>query len=87
MTPEEKKQLEELVAWKKSLESSSTIPLAVDQAFKGRFGLPKTSTKAATSENQAVNESGSSSYSVLGPPNGFVEEVVDGKIKYIPTYD
>lgn len=36
MTPEEKKQFEELLAWKKQMESSALFPLYVDQAIAGR---------------------------------------------------
>lgn len=31
------KRIEELEAWKKSLEDANTIPLNIDQAFRARF--------------------------------------------------
>lgn len=33
-----KKEVEDLKAWKRSLEASHSIPLAIHQAFTGRFG-------------------------------------------------
>lgn len=36
MTPEQEMLLNELLAWKRSLEMSSTFPLRVDQALQGR---------------------------------------------------
>ena len=40
MTPQElQKQIDELKAWKQSLEKSYSIPLNIDQAFKDRFHL------------------------------------------------
>ena len=38
MNPQEKLQLEELLEWKKNLESSHSIPLNIDQSFRSRFG-------------------------------------------------
>lgn len=40
MTPEEKKQLNELVEFKNQMMSSALIPLGVDQAFRKRFSVP-----------------------------------------------
>lgn len=84
MTPQEKAQLNELMAWKSSLESSATIPLNVGRAFKARLDVPpdvSVSSKSASSENQAVDEGGSATYSVLKAPDGFLELTI-GTIKY-----
>lgn len=85
-----RQQLKELQDWKASLERSSTIPLNIDQSFRGRFikslsNLAK-SSKSSTSENQAVNEAGSATYSVLGDPDGFLEITIDGVLYYIPYF-
>ena len=89
MNEQEKQQLQELLNWKKSLESSSTIPLSIDQSFRQRFptgSIINTSTKDATSENQAVDEGGAATYSVLKPPDAFVQVVVNGTTYYIPVF-
>lgn len=89
MTPQEQAQLKELIDFKRNLESSNTIPLTVDQAFRGRFVIPPevtTSTKGATTENQPVNEGGSASYSVLKAPDAFLQVIISGSTYYIPIF-
>lgn len=89
MTEEERRQLQELIEFKKSLESETTIPFTVGEAFKIRVGQSvgiTSSSKTASSENQAVNEGGSASYNVLKAPAGFVQVKVQGAIRYIPYY-
>lgn len=86
-----KQEVEALKAWKRSLESSHSIPLNIDQSFRARLiknsgSLLTTSGKSATSENQGVNESGALSYSVLGPPDKYVEITIGGVVNYIPAY-
>jgi len=86
-----KKEIEELKNWKKSLESSYSIPLEIDQSFRDRFSNISannitTSGKVSGSEDVGVNESGASSYSVLGPPDAFLQLVVGGTTYYIPVY-
>lgn len=87
-----KQQVKELKDWKKSLERSSSIPLNIDQSFKERFINTLTKqvvadSKSATSENQAVDEGGVATYSVLKPPDGFAKAVLDtGSTVYIPYY-
>lgn len=48
-----KKEIEELKAWKASLENAATIPLEIDQAFRERFlsgvGLQATGTGSPSS--------------------------------------
>ena len=79
-----KKRLDDLSAF-------ATIPYDVEKAFRDRlriieFARLSASTKSASSENQAVNEAGAASYSVLKPPDGFREFVVSGNTLYIPFY-
>jgi hypothetical protein len=89
MTPEEKRELEELKAWKKSLEASSTIPLNIDQSFRTRF--PKgsvftVSTKGVDTEDVSVNEAGIAAYAVMNDPDGFLQVTVAGTIYYVPYF-
>jgi hypothetical protein len=78
----------------KSLEASTTISFDVEQAFRTRFNLQNlesipvitSSAKVATTENQVVDEAGSASYSVLKPPDAFLEVSISGATKYIPIY-
>ena len=85
-----KKELEELKAWKKSLEMSHSIPLNIDQAFRKRFIVSgtslSTSGKDVNSENQSVNEAGSATYGVLKPPDVFLVVLIGGITYYIPAY-
>lgn len=83
-----KRQVEELMAWKKSLENAQSIPLNIDQAFRARFisGGVVTSTKSSSSENQAVNEGGVATYSVLKTPDGFLQVTIGSTIYYIPIF-
>lgn len=88
MTPEQQLQLDDLILWKKNMENSKTVPLSVDQAFRGRFLFSSivASAKSATSENQSVNEAGAATYSVLGPPTAFIQIVINNTTYYIPVY-
>lgn len=83
-----KREIAELKRWKASLEMSSTIPLNIDQSFRKRFTVQEiiASTKGATTENQAVNEGGAATYSVLKPPDAFIQVVVGATTYYIPVY-
>lgn len=87
-----KNRVSELESVIKSFMNYSTIPHEFDQAFRERFELrkletlTKTSTKSATSENQAVNEGGAGIYSVLKAPDGFDERNDGGTVKYYPYY-
>ena len=85
-----KKEVSDLKAWKASLERSSTIPLAIDQSFKQRFtnitGLKVSTTKLLNDEDQAVNEGGVATYSVMGDPDGFLEVTIDQVPYYIPYF-
>src|SRR3990167_8104988 len=80
---------QELKSWKQSLESSHSIPLSIDQAFRARFqfSLIKSSEKGNNSEDQSVNEGGVATYNVLKEPDDFLEVVVDNIIYYIPVYN
>lgn len=71
MTPEQSRKLDEVYNFMNSLKGNPTIPFDVAEAFKLRLGSFGPSTKGVTSENQAVNEAGTSTYSVLKAPTGF----------------
>lgn len=90
MTPEEKKEFEEMKWFIKSLQASHSIPLAVDQSFRERLsdlGLQiAVSTKSSDSEDRTVNEGGVASYNVLKSPDAFLQVVVAGSVKYIPIF-
>lgn len=49
-------------------------------------GTIASSIKGATSENQAVNEGGSSTYSVIKAPDAFLQITINGVIYYIPAF-
>lgn len=82
------KEIEELKSWKKSLENASSIPLAIDQSFRKRFSVstPIVSSKGATTENQAVDEGGSATFSVLKAPDGFLQMTIGTTVYYIPIF-
>ena len=91
MTPEQEQQLRELTDFKRNMERSSTIPLAIDQAFRERFANIAideitSSSKSASSENQSVNEAGVATYSVLNPPDAFLKVTVGTTTYNIPVY-
>lgn len=82
-----KKTVAELQSFNRSLMSANSIPLSVDQAFKARFSFSlKNSSKAASTEVQAVSEGGSGTYNVAKPVDGFVEYVSGTSLLYIPYY-
>lgn len=74
-----------------ALRSASTIPYDVDSAFRERFRLNNVtiatvSSKANDSEDQAVNEGGSGTYSVLKPPDGFLQITINNTVYYLPFF-
>lgn len=82
------KKLEESMA---KLSAFSTIPFDTEKAFKTRLGISDipvivSSSKSATSENQAVNEAGASSYNVLKAPDAFAQVTINGVTIYIPYF-
>lgn len=85
-----KRELNELKAWKKLLERSSTIPLNLDQSFKERFVKNfvemTSSSKGVTSENQPVDESGTDTYTVLLPPDAFLQVVVNNTTYHLAAW-
>lgn len=81
----------------KALNSNSTIPLDVGEAFKLRIlsdaGVATTSTKGATTEDTtvvtSVNFGGGGSTAtdtVLGNPDGYLEITITNNIYYIPYF-
>lgn len=82
-----KSRVEKLEAENNLLKNSATIPFDVDAAFRDRLAFKFTSSsKSASSENQAVNEAGSSSYNVLKPPDGFDQITTGTTTKYYPFF-
>ena len=90
MTPEEKREFEELKQEVQSLRSSTTIRYDVDGAirerFKDLFNPVGVSLKGVNTEDQAVDEGGSATYNVLKEPDGFLEITISGITYYIPYY-
>lgn len=94
MTDKEKiAQLEaemvEIKQFLNKLMSQETLPFAVESAISTRLGGFRTTTsaKGVTSENQAVAEAGSATYSVMKPPDGFREMLIEGgSTIYIPYF-
>lgn len=91
MTPQERQEFNIMKQKIESLENSATVSYEVESALRERFNInsftPLTgSVKLATSENQAVNEGGTQSYSVLKTPDGFLQTTINGIVYYIPYY-
>jgi hypothetical protein len=97
MTPQELKiqELETSIANLQNevnlLKATATIPFDVEMAFRKRLNIDsftptETSSKGATTENQSVNESGASSYSVLKAPDGFLQITLSGSVYYLPYF-
>lgn len=79
-------EVEELRTMFLSLTNPASVSADVAKALGLRLGVPTSSSKGATSENQAVNEAGASAYSVLKPPDAFLSIVISGTIYYVPVY-
>ena len=88
MTPEQTKKFNEMYQFMLNMRSSTTVPFDVAGALKARAGgITLTgSTKGASSEDQAVDEDGSATYSVLKSPDGFDQRVDNGTVKSYPYY-
>lgn len=79
-----------------ALNSNATIPLDVGEAFKLRIlsdaGTAATSTKNATSEDTTVvtsvnfGASSTTTDTVLGNPDGYLEISITNNLYYIPYY-
>jgi len=81
MTPEERQQFDEM---KRTIDGLKNVAqLDPDIKLTIIRSLTSTSSKGADSEDQSVNESGSSNYIVLKDPVGFID--IDGK--HIPYYN
>jgi hypothetical protein len=83
-----KRQLDALLAWKASLEASYSIPLNIDQSFRGRFQSTTMgqSTKLASSEDRLVQEGGTQQYNVLTTPDAFLQVIINNTTYYIPAF-
>ena len=86
-----KRKVEVLEKFVQSLQTSSLIPLPVDQAIRERFLNPlvKQTEKAASSETRTVDEGGGATYDVLKVPDGFDKRFDKeiGQYKYYPWFN
>jgi hypothetical protein len=75
-----KKEIQELKAWKRSLESSHSIPVEIDQAFRDRLG--GSSELEVTGTGSPASTSSYSSFNVVVPanPSGTLKVLVDGTL-------
>jgi hypothetical protein len=85
------KQIDSLKMELNALKSADTLPYDIEQALRIRlrvidYAQLSPSAKSAGSEDEIVNESGSSTHAVLGTPAGFEERVVGGVTHYYPFY-
>lgn len=82
------RKIEELTRRLDSLNSNTTIPYQVGEAFKDRLGVVSGDSNAtsASTHTQAVNEGGLASYSVAKPMAGFITIVVNGNSRAVPYY-
>ncbi len=89
MTPEQERQLAAVHEFMLKMENSTTIPLNVGEAFRvrlaGELGL-SVSAKGANSEDQAVDEGGVATYTVIGDPVGFLQVTIAGTDYNLPYY-
>ena len=73
-----------------NLRAFATIPFDIGVALKARIlsdaGVAQLSNKGATTEDQAVDEAGASTYNVLKSPDGFLQAQLAGTVYYIPVY-
>ena len=82
-------KINELYAFMQNLSQASSVPFSVEGALKERIGKAiglSLSLKGADTEDVAVNEAGSSSYSVMGDPTGFLEVNIGGIVYYVPYF-
>lgn len=88
MNEQEKQQLQDLLNWKKNMESSFSIPLNVDQSFRARFAFSslKASTKDPSTETATIDEGGAAIKTVLDNPDAFLEVIVGSTTYYIPVF-
>lgn len=88
MTPEQEQKLNEVYEVIQQLRSASALPFDIREALSDALvgSSLSTSSKVSTSENQAVDEAGSGTYSVLKPPDGFLQISIDGTTYYLPMY-
>jgi small-conductance mechanosensitive channel len=71
------------------LNGRSNDPRQVEvirRAMRDVSSTLETSSKSASSENKSVNESGSSIYSVMDKPDGFLEVEINSATYYLPYF-
>lgn len=73
-----------------ALNSTSSIPWEIDQAFRDRFisSVPTitVSSKGVDTEDITINESGSATKVVMNDPAAFLQTSVNGVVYYIPVF-
>ena len=91
MTPEQEARLNEVYAFFKTLQAGGTLTHDFDVAITDRLkrkailGLT-VSAKGVDTEDQTVQESGSSTYSVMGDPDLFLQVSIGGTTYYLPAF-
>jgi hypothetical protein len=82
------RQIEALREELNSLKNSSTIPFDIGEAFRDRLETESATLNGTSTASyiQAVNESGSATYNVAKPMNGFLSIKVGGVTYKVPYY-
>ena len=89
MTPDERQKLDYVYDTLKKMEVAYSIPLNIRQALQEGLDVGstlETSAKSSSSENQAVNEGGVATYSVMKTPDGFLQITLNGTLYYLPYF-
>jgi hypothetical protein len=79
-------ELEAFVALKKQQQIAYPLDEVSKIVLSGKLAAISSSTKSATSENQAVNEGGAGTYNVLKAPDIFVQATINGTVYYLPAF-
>lgn len=81
------KQIDRLKLVVNALHNPSEIDPQIIKTFQDRTPTAlQSDSKAASSENQAVDEGATNTYNVLKPPDGFDKATIDGVVHYYPYY-
>lgn len=72
-----------------TLGKFDNIPFSVQEALKARIGSGSeitVSSKGTDTEDVTVSEGGSSTYTVMDDPDGFLKVTVGGATRHIPYF-
>ena len=88
MTPNERRQFQEMYAFFQQMRGSRSIELPNDRALRDRFKIDTLRVKRqvptdTTNMTKAVNEEGTSSYSVMNVPDEVGNVVMDDGLTYL----